>query len=87
MLIFSIGLVFSADAPLIVPWGLLYFACKHQVDKYNIMYVRPHEYANSNSFTKTVRADQWALSCCSILHASAYDAPCRRPALWVGGRG
>lgn len=53
MLIFSISLVYSADAPLIVPCGLIYFAAKHLVDKYNIFYVRPHEYSNSNTFTKT----------------------------------
>jgi hypothetical protein len=51
LLIFTITLVYSADSPIIVVCGLGYFSLKHCVDKYNILYVRPHTYGNTNMYT------------------------------------
>ena len=51
MLIFTISLVYSADSPIIVICGLGYFSTKHCVDKYNMLNVRPNEYANTNNYS------------------------------------
>jgi hypothetical protein len=71
MLVFTIALVFSADSPLIVPCGTVYFLIKHFVDKYNMMHVRPHEYANTNTFTRTGGRSQLCLCCALITECSA----------------
>ena len=54
LLIFTITLVYSADSPIIVICGLGYYCTKHCVDKWNILNVRPNEYANTNGYAGMV---------------------------------
>jgi hypothetical protein len=57
MLIFSIGLCFSVTAPVLLPMTLTYFCIRHCVDKYNLLYVRPHALMkNSCTFASTIES-------------------------------
>lgn len=42
--IWTIGIFFSAIAPLIPMIVFIYFLIKYWIDKYNLMYVYPREY-------------------------------------------
>jgi hypothetical protein len=42
--IWTIGIFFSAIAPLIPMIVFIYFMIKYWIDKYNLMYVYPREY-------------------------------------------
>lgn len=55
MCIFSIILIYSVAVPLILPFGILYFMLKHNVDKYNMFYVHERkEYQSAQTTTRTV---------------------------------
>ena len=39
-----------------LPLTWIYFCAKHVVDKYNLLYVRPHTLKNSGAFAKTLES-------------------------------
>ncbi len=49
--IWTIGIFFSAIAPIIPFISFVYFFIKYWIDKYNLMYVYPREYDTAVSFT------------------------------------
>jgi hypothetical protein len=51
-IIFLVILLFSQVAPLITPFGMLFFTFKYHIDKYNIMYVYPVEYVGEGRLQK-----------------------------------
>eukprot|EP00697_Spironema_sp_BW2_P003159 gnl/Spiro4/14227_TR7649_c0_g1_i1.p1 gnl/Spiro4/14227_TR7649_c0_g1~~gnl/Spiro4/14227_TR7649_c0_g1_i1.p1 ORF type:complete len:772 (+),score=193.42 gnl/Spiro4/14227_TR7649_c0_g1_i1:61-2316(+) len=55
MCIFTIILIYSVAVPLILPFGILYFMLKHNIDKYNMYQVHERkEYASALTTTRTV---------------------------------
>ena len=48
-IIYCTVLIFSQVAPLITPFGCLFFVVKYFIDKYNILYVYPADYNYSSS--------------------------------------
>lgn len=44
MVFFATILTFSTIAPLILPFGMLYYLCKHFLDSYLLVHVRPREF-------------------------------------------
>jgi hypothetical protein len=49
MVFFATILTFSTIAPLILPFGMLYFMCKHFLDTYLLVHVRPREFDSDGS--------------------------------------
>jgi hypothetical protein len=49
MVFFATILTFSTIAPLILPFGTLYFMCKHFLDTYLLVHVRPREFDSDGS--------------------------------------
>ena len=47
------GLTHCITSPLLLPITLVYFCAKHVVDKYCLLYVRPHTLKNSGAFAST----------------------------------
>ena len=43
-IVYCVVVLFSQVAPIITPFGVLYFTFKYLIDKYNIMNVYPIEY-------------------------------------------
>jgi len=49
MVFFATILTFSTIAPLILPFGLLYFVFKHFLDIYLLVHIRPREFDSDGS--------------------------------------
>ena len=50
------GLTHCITSPLLLPITLVYFCGKHVVDKYCLLYVRPHTLKNSGAFANTLES-------------------------------
>lgn len=53
-IIYCTILIFSQVAPLITPFGCLFFTFKYLIDKYNILYVYPNEYVGQGRLYKRI---------------------------------
>lgn len=49
VVLFSTTFAYSSVVPIFIPVGLFYFLCKHLVDLYHIMYVRPIDFKSDGS--------------------------------------
>lgn len=52
--VFAAVLTYSTTTPLIIPAGLIYFLCKHFLDKYHLVHIRPRTYESDGRLIWTV---------------------------------
>jgi hypothetical protein len=52
--VFIIVLVFSISAPLLSMFGLIYFAIRYLVDKYNFLYRYPKEFDSNGDLSRAL---------------------------------
>jgi len=61
-IVYCVVVLFSQVAPIITPFGVLYFTFKYLIDKYNIMNVFPTEYVGEGRlYTHIIRLQYFAM--------------------------
>ncbi|KAK3881006.1 hypothetical protein Pcinc_014521 [Petrolisthes cinctipes] len=66
LLNFAMTIIYSVSCPLITPFGVLYLALKHLVDKYNIYFVYGTSYINIRIHTTAINFVLISIACLQL---------------------